>query len=318
MTKMEQSAFWITIATAYISTIIGVELWRRMALRRQLLDVPNERSSHTVPTPRGGGAVIAVITIVFFAFGAFKFDKLYDVAPFLIGASLIAIVGGLDDLYDLSSILRLAVQIFASIIIIFGIGYFDEIQFLFGSVTLTGVLGQLLSIMWVIGLTNTHNFMDGIDGIAGSQSLIAGIGWCLVGFWFGMPLTILLGGLLAATSLGFLWHNWFPARIFMGDVGSAFLGFCFASIPFIAGRELITEKRWAVIAFLLVWTFAIDTSITFVRRILRGENVLKAHRSHFYQKLVISGYAHSTVTLWYGLSAIVGVIAVFALVYQTK
>jgi UDP-N-acetylmuramyl pentapeptide phosphotransferase/UDP-N-acetylglucosamine-1-phosphate transferase len=148
--------------------------------------------------------------------------------------------------------------------------------------------------------------MDGIDGIAGTQGLIAGIGWSLAGWLANDSLVLLFGGLLSATNLGFLWHNWHPARIFMGDVGSAFLGFSFAVLPLLAMQQTEEKSDLAIFGVLVVWTFIFDAGLTFVRRAKRGENVFAAHRSHLYQRLVIADYSHSLVSLVYGALSIIG------------
>ena len=143
--------------------------------------------------------------------------------------------------------------------------------------------------------------MDGIDGIAGGQAVVAGLGWAALGWLSDQPLVGILGILLAASSLGFLGHNWPPARIFMGDVGSAFLGFTFAVLAVAAAQR---DARLALAGVLLVWPFIFDACFTFLRRLRNGENVFAAHRSHLYQRLVIAGYSHRTVTLLYiGLAA---------------
>jgi SAM-dependent methyltransferase len=162
---------------------------------------------------------------------------------------------------------------------------------------------MVLTLLWIVGLTNAYNFMDGIDGIAGCQAAIAGMGWCALGGWSGLPLVTVLGLLLAASSLGFLIHNWPPAKIFMGDVGSTFLGYSLAVLPILAAQS---DPRLAVAGVLLVWPSVFDASFTFLRRLRRGENVFAAHRSHLYQRLVITGLSHRWVSSLYGALALIG------------
>jgi UDP-N-acetylmuramyl pentapeptide phosphotransferase/UDP-N-acetylglucosamine-1-phosphate transferase len=169
-----------------------------------------------------------------------------------------------------------------------------------------GWLGLIITFFWIIWLTNAYNFMDGIDGIAGTQGLTAGIGWLLTGIFFKLEITGFLGGVLALSNLGFLLHNWQPAKIFMGDVGSAFLGFTFAVIPLIALNEMQNgQTHLAAAAIWLVWLFVFDTLYTFFRRLLRGEKFWLAHRSHLYQRLVITGYSHQFVTVLYGFLSVI-------------
>lgn len=302
-----------SVLAAYVLTVIGVEVWRRLALQREILDVPNERSSHADPTPRGGGIVIFAVTTLFLIVGAVQSESLSRLWPFLAGAVLIAIVSWLDDLYSLPSLLRFGIHTVAALLAIFGIGYFKVIELSFYSINLDTIfIGQIITLLWIVGLTNAYNFMDGIDGIAGTQGLISGIGWSLAGWIVNDSLILLSGALLAATNLGFLWHNWHPARIFMGDVGSAFLGFSFAVLPLLALHQTEINGRLAIFGVLMIWTFVFDASLTFLRRARRGENVFAAHRSHLYQRLVISGYGHSAVSLVYAALSLVGLgLAIF-------
>lgn len=302
---------WINfflIIVALLLTIVGVERWRRLALRRHHLDIPNDRSSHTIPTPRGGGVVIFLVTFVFLAFGAWQSGFLLFLIPFLIGAALIAVISWLDDLYTLPSGLRFFVHALGALIVILNIGYFQIVELPFLSINLDeNRLGQIITLLWIVGLTNAYNFMDGIDGIAGTQGLIAGVGWSAAGLILNQPLIVLFGGLIAAACIGFLRHNWHPARIFMGDVGSAFLGFSLAVMPILALRiSAENSHRFVVIGVLLVWTFVFDAIFTFIKRALRRENVFAAHRSHLYQRLVIAGFRHDTVTLIYGGLSVLG------------
>jgi UDP-N-acetylmuramyl pentapeptide phosphotransferase/UDP-N-acetylglucosamine-1-phosphate transferase len=175
-----------------------------------------------------------------------------------------------------------------------------------------GWFGLIMTFVWIVGLTNAYNFMDGIDGIAGGQAVVAGLGWTLLGWLDHQPLVAALGLLLAASSLGFLGHNWPPARIFMGDVGSAFLGFTLAVLPVVAAQH---NPRLAWAGVLLVWPFVFDAAFTFLRRLRKRENVFAAHRSHLYQRLVIAGYSHRFVTLLYIGLALAG--AVLALLWYS-
>jgi UDP-N-acetylmuramyl pentapeptide phosphotransferase/UDP-N-acetylglucosamine-1-phosphate transferase len=164
-------------------------------------------------------------------------------------------------------------------------------------------LGIPLTFLWVVGLTNAYNFMDGIDGLAGGQAVVAGTTWLGLGLITGLPLVSLLGLFVAGSSLGFLVHNWSPARIFMGDVGSAFLGFTLAVIAVLGSLE---SPELAYAGVLVVWPFIFDTSFTILRRLRRKENIFEAHRSHLYQRLVIAGYSHRSVALLYLCLAAIG------------
>jgi UDP-N-acetylmuramyl pentapeptide phosphotransferase/UDP-N-acetylglucosamine-1-phosphate transferase len=151
--------------------------------------------------------------------------------------------------------------------------------------------------------------MDGIDGIAAGQAFIAGIGWMLLGKILGQPAIVVLGMAIAASNLGFLFHNWPPAKIFMGDVGSAFLGFTFAFLTVWCSR---TSPRLAELSILFVWPFVFDSAFTFFRRLGKRENVFAAHRSHLYQRLVQSGLTHGQVSGLYIALAGIGLLPIIA------
>ena len=299
--------FAFLLLAAFLLTVFGVEFWRRFALKKKHLDIPNERSSHTEPTPRGGGLVIFIVTISFLSGWFWSDESFKEFVPFLIGASLIAIVSWLDDLYSLPNLLRFAFHTIAAVLAIFFINHFRQIELpLISTFHLNAFFGQLLTLIWIVGLTNAYNFMDGIDGIAGVQGLFAGLGWCLIGILTGQSFLAICGGLILACCAGFLWHNWHPAKIFMGDVGSAFLGYSLAVLPLFAAREPEIDNLAFVIGVLLVWTFVFDATLTFIKRAFKRENVFSAHRSHLYQQLVIKGLRHDRVSLLYGAMSLVG------------
>ncbi len=302
-------------ALALVLSYVGVATLRRWAEQRQLFDIPTERSSHTRPTVRGAGLIIVVITLA----GAwlFSLSARTDVSwhAFLLatlGALIIAGVSWVDDHQPLSPGIRLLVQSIAAALALWGLGYWHTATIpvikewhIVWEIRYIGWVGIPITFLWIVGLTNAYNFMDGIDGIAGSQAVIAGIGWFMLGWVHHQALVSAIGLLLAASSLGFLGHNWPPARIFMGDVGSAFLGYTLAILPLLFNKG----DSWygaRLAGALLVWPFVFDTALTFLRRLRDGENVFKPHRSHFYQRLVIAGYSHQSVTLLYIVLSLIG------------
>jgi len=298
---------FLAAALSLLVSFVGVVGIRQWAERNRLLDIPNQRSSHTHPTPRGGGlAIVVTVLLCLFVYQATESHISWSLlVVYSLAAAMIAAVSWLDDLRSLSNRVRFTTHSVAALLLI-GAGFFwfaVEVPFL-GVVSL-GWLGVLPAFVWMVGLTNVYNFMDGIDGIAGSQAVLAGVGWLLLGWFSGDPFSGVLGALLAASSLGFLLHNWPPARIFMGDVGSAFLGYSFAALAVVAAQ---TAPRMAVAGILLVWPFVFDSAFTLLRRWRKGENIFAAHRSHLYQRLVIAGYSHRFVTLLYSFLALVGVL----------
>jgi len=295
--------------TAVAASYLGVAIIRCWASRAQMLDVPNERSLHTRPTPRGGGLAIVVVVLVLAWLAALSNPAFSwrAIVALTLGAVLIAGVSWWDDLRPVSFWVRLLVHALGACVAMAGIGIIREIGMPFGIDHASGLtslplgwLGFPLTLVWIVGLTNAYNFMDGIDGIAGGQAVVAGVGWAILGWIGGQPLVGVVGLLIAAASLGFLGHNWPPARIFMGDVGSAFLGFAFAALTVRASQS---NPVFVLAGIALIWPFVFDAVFTFARRLCRGEKIWAAHRSHLYQRLVISGLSHAQVSgLYIGLA----------------
>jgi len=272
---------------------------RRYTEKRQILDNPNERSSHSVPTPRGGGlAIVVLVLLTALASGVFN-GNWKQTLIFLISGAVLAFLGWRDDVRSLSPLVRFPVQGLIAAISIWGLGYFKAVTIpLFGEWQL-GVVGMVITFLWIIGLTNAYNFMDGIDGIAGGVAFAAGLGWMLLTsniVYLANSLVFWVALGIAATSLGFLGHNWHPARIFMGDVASTFLGYSFAVMPLLASDQ---EGDALMLGTLLMWTFIMDAGVTFIRRAFKRENVFAAHRTHLYQRMVAHGGTHAAVSLLY-------------------
>ena len=298
-------------AGALVLSYLCVAGFRRWAAER-VLDIPNVRSLHTRPIPRGGGLGIVIVVLIG-TWGLF-FSRIMsmpfrEIVALSLGGGIVALVGWLDDIHNVPSRVRLIVQAVSSVIILMAIGYLNAVPVpVIGDIRLYSI-GIPFTLIWIIGLTNAYNFMDGIDGIVGGQAVVAGLGWTIIGLIGGQSFVGLMGVLLAASSLGFLFHNWPPARIFMGDVGSEFIGFTLAVLPIIAAHR---DPRFMFAGILLVWPFIFDTSFTLVRRLINKENVFEAHRSHIYQRLVITGYSHRFVTLMYmGFTATGAILAFF-------
>lgn len=285
---------------ALVLSYSGVAVIRSWALRRDLLDHPNERSSHTNPTPRGGGLAIAAIVLV----GVAVLQILgRGLAPrafmgYLVGALLVSAISGVDDLFEVSAKIRLPVHLMAAGLFAMMAGFVSRIYLpFFGDLNL-GWVGFPLTVLWITGFTNAFNFMDGIDGIAAGQAIVTALCWIVVASVLGLPALTTLSVLVAGASLGFLIHNLPPARIFMGDVGSTVLGFTFATVPILAFNQA-NDSRLFVVGAMCVAPFLFDTMLTMFRRAIRKEHLFQAHRTHLYQRLTKLGYVHRSVTLLY-------------------
>jgi len=265
---------------------------RQFAWRRAIMDIPNERSSHTIPVPRGGGVAI----ILSFYIGLVWIRPGLEASLFyaLLWGIPIALISLLDDLITLSSGIRLGIQALAITGALYTLGGVTQIDL--GWVSLSGWYLNLLAWLCMIWIVNLYNFLDGIDGYAAMETIVMGVGAAFF-------LNPLLGGVIIASAGGFLLLNWHQASIFMGDVGSATLGFVFAVLIFYR-----TDHEMLYGWLILLAPFWFDATVTLLRRWRRGEAVMSPHRKHAYQRLVQSGWRHDQV-VW----AVLGVNLLFLL-----
>jgi UDP-N-acetylmuramyl pentapeptide phosphotransferase/UDP-N-acetylglucosamine-1-phosphate transferase len=287
---------------------VGVGAVRRAALRHDWLDVPNERSSHVQAIPRSGGlAIVGAISLAWAV--ASVAEPSVRLAALPLAALIIAVVSCVDDLRTIQPGPRFAAHGLAAAILLTSTRGWTAVALpAVGTLVVSGA-GIALAALWLVGLTNAYNFMDGIDGIAGGQAVVAGVAWATIGLGLHLSAVALVGALVAAAAGGFLVHNWPPARIFMGDTGAATLGFLFAALPLVAakskGLPAGVAERLPLAGLLIVWPFVFDAILTILRRLHGRENVLAAHRSHLYQRLVAAGWTHrQTAGLYVGLATV--------------
>jgi Fuc2NAc and GlcNAc transferase len=269
-------------------------LMKAYAQRANLLDLPNQRSSHKVATPRGGGLGIVVVflSVVFALWLLGDIEKGTAIA-FVLGGGMVAGIGFADDHSDVPAGWRFLVQIIAATMVVTMLGGLAEFQ-LGKLVVDLGIAGDLLAVVFMVWFTNAFNFMDGIDGIAASEAIcIAGGGLIILSLGEGGAASSLLAA-IGASSLGFLAWNWPPAKIFLGDVGSAFLGFVLMAIAFLtSGDGSVSIWSWLI----LLGVFFVDATVTLVTRMLKREDWLSAHRNHAYQKASRHYGSHGRVTI---------------------
>ena len=248
-------------------------LW--LSPRLSLLAVPNERSFHERTTPSGGGVGV-VLPVV--AWAAVYLDQVGLALAVGLGGLSVAVVGFIDDLKHLPSWLRLGVHLAAAAL---AVGVLQINDVVIGQLIVAEpLLAALLAVVAVTWLTNLYNFMDGIDGIAGGQCVVFCAGVLIVGEPSGPGADLLW--LLAGAALGFLLLNWAPARIFMGDVGSGFLGFVLA----VVALDLAARGELPLVGSMILLTgFWFDATYTLCVRMITGQQFVSAHRSHCYQKL---------------------------------
>ncbi len=293
------SALWLPFVVSFTLAALLTLGVRGVALRHSMLDVPNARSSHTVPTPRGGGVAIVMVLVVGLGLLA-AFGQVESVAYAMVALAGIAVatVGLVDDRRGLSARLRLVVQACAAAGVIVGTS-------LVGPLVVPGLVpgspfAWLAALVGTLWLVNLFNFMDGIDGIAGSEAAFVGIGMavCLLVAGGSHTGALVLAVLIAGASCGFLVLNWPPASIFMGDVGSGFLGLLLGALSLLGVAET-GISMWVPV--ILLGAFVSDATVTLLRRIARGERWHEAHRLHAYQHLSRRAGAHLPVTIGYAL-----------------
>ncbi|MFM7345398.1 MAG: glycosyltransferase family 4 protein [Tagaea sp.] len=278
----------LAILTAAALGYAGAEA---MARGRFLVDQPNERSSHKVPTPRGGGVGLVLGAIVG---GAWVVSPTIEFAGFALGALIAANAGLLDDRRAQGPAIKFGAQFLAAFLAM-GAGLTFERVALPGLGTVElGWAGSLITLLWFVGLTNAYNFMDGLDALAGATGTVASIFLGFALLLIGQTNLAWIAFVLAAACLGFLAVNKPPARVFMGDVGSQFLGFAFAGLGVLAAKAEPSGLAFWLVPLALMH-FLFDTLFTAARRALAGENVLAAHKTHLYQRLNQAGFSHGRV-----------------------
>jgi UDP-N-acetylmuramyl pentapeptide phosphotransferase/UDP-N-acetylglucosamine-1-phosphate transferase len=316
------AAGWVWSMAAPLGVLLLAALATRavigLLLRHAVLDHPNRRSSHASPVPRGGGiAVMAAIAAGWIAYALTMPALLPVMALLLAAAAGLAAISFLDDLFDLTAAMRLLAQLLA---VLLGMLVLADAGPVFQGL-LPGWLDLLAAALLWLWFVNLFNFMDGIDGMAGVQTVALALGLVLVGISAGAG-----GGtgagpdagigaawqppllMLAAAAAGFLWFNWQPARLFLGDVGSVPLGYLLGFLLLSAAAA----GQWAA-ALILPAYYLADASITLVRRVLRGEKFWHGHREHFYQQAVRRGFSHATVsTMVAGGNALLILLAMLA------
>lgn len=273
----------------------------------KIMDLPTHRSSHDQPVAKGGGVAIVVSFFLGYAAlygfgGAARIPEPY-MAGFALAALAIAAVSLVDDIRKFSFAVKLASQILATAVILASGLVLETLSFpYFGTLTL-GWFGYPLTALWIIGLTNAFNFMDGLNGLAGGTAVIVALFFGIVTFLDGNAFVAALCFIILFSTLGFLIFNFPQARVFMSDVGSQFLGFVFAVLAVIASQYESAHTSFLVMP-LLFFHFIYDTTLTFLRRLIHREKIAAAHRSHLYQLANRLGLSHVQVSLYHYLIAI--------------
>ena len=288
----------VLLPIATLLTFLLTILIRKNALQKNQLDIPNERSSHTAPTPRGAGVAVATVFIV--GLLALRVAEKISDETFIsiaLPGFFVAIIGRLDDLgYLTSAKWRLVGHFLVAIVAVWLVGGLPSLPIANSSFDF-GMAGNVLAVIYLVWMLNLFNFMDGIDLITGVETITASGATAIFlavktdgDFW-------LVPAILAATVLGFMFLNIPPAKIFLGDVGSGFIGFVIALISLVTADENALIA-WAMVILLAV--FISDSTVTLLRRIIKREHLYVAHRTHAYQNLTNRVNKHVSVSLGVG------------------
>ncbi len=276
----------IFYALIFILSFILTYVVKRVAVKKMLVDIPNERSSHDIPTPRGGG-----LAIILTWFGSISYLHFFEgVQPnlyyALISGVLISIISFLDDIYTLKSLPRILVQAITTIAALYFVGGLQEIDFGF-IVIQNAILLNVIAFFGVVWFINLYNFIDGINGYSSSGALFFALSlFCFVNDY------LLLA--FAASILGFIPWNWGKAKIFMGDIGSTILGFTVAVLLVFYNNNGELSIFNGLVLTSVYW---FDATITLLRRFINKEKITQPHKKHAYQRAVQSGWSHQATTL---------------------
>ena len=291
----------IVAAAGFGLALLLTPALRALARRFGLLDRPNSRSSHAGVVPRAGGAAIAAAVLG--ALALVPDFRQGSAAIVLLGALALGVVGLADDRFGLHAGVRITAQLGVALFVVASVGGLERLPFPPPFDPPLGALGLPLSVLWIVAVVNFFNFLDGIDGLAALQAAITATA-IAVAAWDADA--VLLAAALAGAALGFLPFNWSPASVFLGDVGSYFLGCLLAALPLTAPAD--SRSSAVLLVALSLWLFLADASFTLVCRAGRGARVWEAHREHLYQHLASSfGHARVTLALAVGSALLTGV-----------
>jgi len=295
----------MTIVLSFLFSLFACLLLKSSYSPLKILDLPNERSLHVVPTPRTGGVGVILATLIVWGGQCSLYGMPYTIGWISVAALLVASISLIDDFRELSPLIRILVHgVSAGVLIVGGLVIFEG---------WFGILFTWFAIVWML---NLYNFMDGMDGFAGGMTL-SGFAFLTAAGWLqGANEYAMFTSIVAAAAFGFLFVNFPPARIFMGDVGSATLGLLAAAFSLWGIRDGIFEWWFPALIFS---PFIVDATVTLLRRIMSRERIWEAHRSHYYQRLVQMGWGHKkTVIAEYLLMLLVGFSALSLLFLQNN
>ncbi|MEK4228411.1 glycosyltransferase family 4 protein [Solibacillus sp. FSL H8-0538] len=303
---------YVSLIVAFLASILLTPLVKRLAFRIGAVDAPNYRKVHARIMPRLGGLAIYCAFIIGFIFLKLTtgFESKYAYA-ILIAATIVVITGVIDDMREISAKAKLLGQIIAACIVVFAGGIqINEINLPFGGEPLAfGWLSIPLTILWIVGITNAINLIDGLDGLAAGVSTIALVTLAAMAMLMGNGFVIAMASILAAASIGFLFYNFHPAKIFMGDTGALFLGFMISVFALLGFKNVTVISL--IIPIIMLGVPISDTFFAIVRRVRMKQKWSDPDKSHLHHRLLDLGFSHrQTVLLIYGIAIMFGLAAI--------
>ncbi|QDP41602.1 glycosyltransferase family 4 protein [Radiobacillus deserti] len=293
---------------ALLASLLLTKPVKQLAIKIGAMDIPDHRKIHKNPTPRLGGLAI------FFGVVAGLLYLRPEMNSFLaicIGSLIIIATGILDDKYQLKPLMKMGGQLTATIILIYSGLIIEKITLpFFGLVHLSPTFSVIITILWVVGITNAINLIDGLDGLASGVTTIALVSIMVMAILDGQIAVVGLCAILIGSNLGFLYHNFHPAKIYMGDTGSMFLGFTVAVISILGLFKNVTLFSF-ILPIIVLAVPIFDTLFAIVRRWYNGENIMMPDKHHIHYQLLNAGFSHrATVLMIYGFSAVFGILAI--------
>lgn len=304
----------LILAASFLITLATIPAALRLAFRYQLLDKPGRHKRHSEPVPIVGGAVMFValwggLATVGLAFPALLSDLADSVLYVFAGALIVFLVGFSDDLAPLSVWVKLASQVAAGLVLYLGGLKINPVTIPFMGSLEIGQVSILITVVWVIILTNAINLIDGLDGLAGGVSIIAAATMAVIGYLYGASQAMVFAYAMIGFLVVFLFYNRHPARIYLGDSGSLQLGYYFAVISLLVPIKSFTAAA-LYLPLLALGVPLLETVMSISRRLAAGRNVMKADRRHLFHYLALAGFSPRViVSVFYLLSAIFGLFA---------
>jgi UDP-GlcNAc:undecaprenyl-phosphate/decaprenyl-phosphate GlcNAc-1-phosphate transferase len=303
---MEGLMFYLTLAICFFASILLTPLVKKLAFKIGATDKPNHRKVHSRIMPRLGGLAIFLSFII--GILLLKPEGEYHL-PIVIGGLIIILTGMLDDVKEISPKVKLAGQIAAAaVIVIYGGLKVEFINLPFGGIIDFGYLSIPITMIWIIGITNAINLIDGLDGLAGGVSSIALFSIAGMAIVMGNQYVTVMALIVAASTLGFLFYNFHPAKIFMGDTGALFLGYIISVLSLLGYKNVTFISL--IIPVIILGVPISDTFFAIIRRLVNKQPLSAPDKSHLHHCLLRSGFSHrQTVLLIYAMAAVFGLAA---------